>query len=76
MIEIGSNGTDVVIVKLRYKLDSDVDLNKLTECSSCFLNSEQELSLNHAASEIEVEFEIDRAWGFMRPISLNGHRLA
>ena len=55
-----SNGTDMVTVKLKYKLASDVDLDKLTDCSSC-LNEEQGLSLNASASEVEVEFEIDRA---------------
>jgi len=69
-----SEGTDIITVKLKYKLASDIDLNKLTECSSC-LNEEQELSLNHSASNVEVEFEIDRAWGFMRPISFNGYRI-
>ena len=69
-----SNGTDMVTVKLKYKLASDVDLDKLTDCSSC-LNEEQGLSLNASASEVEVEFEIDRAWGFMKPLAFNGYRI-
>lgn len=70
-----SQGTDVLTIKLKYKLDASIDLDKLLGSTSCYLSNEQELSLNHAIQELYVEYEIDRAWGFMRPISLNGHRI-
>lgn len=70
-----SDGTDIVLIKLKYKLDTNAELDSLVGSTSCYLNNEQELSLNHAIQELYVEYELDRAWGFMRPVSVNGHRI-
>lgn len=68
-----STTSDIITVKLKYKIDSDANLNRLSQ-SSC-IGEALGLTLDAFTSEIEVEFEIDSVWGFMRPISLNGHKI-
>lgn len=69
------NGTDVDILELKYKLSSDIDSALLDSCTSCYLSDEQKLSLTSNISEIVVCFEIDKAWGFIKPISINGYKV-
>lgn len=68
--------TDSEIVKIRYAISSSDEIAVLSACTSCYLSNEQEGSLAASISEIVVEFEIDKAWGFIKPISVNGYKVS
>lgn len=70
------NHTDSEIIKLRYAISSSDEIAVLSSCTSCYLSSEQEGALVASIAEIVVEFEIDKAWGFIKPISVNGYKVS
>lgn len=67
------NQTDSEIIKLKYAISSTEEVAVLSSCTSCYLSSEQVNAVSNSLNEIVVEFEIDKAWGFIKPISINGY---
>ncbi len=69
------SGTDTETIELVYSLTLDQGFQVLESCTSCYLNDEQALSIKANMSNIVVKFEIDKAWGFIRPVSINGYEV-